>query len=173
MSRNKYIGEGRMKNIRQYNKSIDQEPVKHNKDHFVGDVFLCASGKYLYIFNGEDDFEDEDINEDGEYDSDFKNLTILGKMTDKLSLPLTDILEYVEKNKIDPKQVYLTLSSNDDWISLEAMNIRKLSQEEIDEKYEEEMEEYQIVMDNKNKNRVHQLERQLKTMTEELEKLKK
>lgn len=96
-----------------------------------------------------------------------------GSFPIRQGLSLKDINERVKQYGLDEKNIWLSASFRDDYLMIEVINVRKMSEEEKIEEYNSDLKEWNKIQEEKNAEEIQRLEYQMKALKAKAESLKK
>jgi hypothetical protein len=91
---------------------------------------------------------------------------LLEKFYECQSFSFQEVSDLVSKLNLNPKDVHITASFNDDYLNIEVIHISDLS-------YEQQLEEYNSLIEEDNKRRLEMVSRQIKDLQNQEKLLKK
>jgi hypothetical protein len=149
-----------------FNKYWREEPKKPLCDSpkFRIEYLAGCSERYNHFRNtANEDYELED--ED--------NPELTGKLDDRQSLSLKEVNEMVRKEGLDESKVFFTASFQDDYLSLEVVNIKELGAKEQLEEYEDQHAAWKKQEQDRHDYEVKRIEREMQHLQQQAERLKK
>ncbi len=104
---------------------------------------------------------------------DYNDPKLLGKFNKNQSFSLAEALDLTKKLNLDPKDIYITASFNEDYLNIEVMHISELNYDQQLEQYNSNLEKYNAKIEEDNKRRLEYVSRQIKDLKQQEELLKK
>lgn len=153
-----------------YDKYLGPElttPHKHIRKTKV-EILKSVSDMLAHIFENEMDNEYNFSIEQGE--AGYDNYYVLHPSQ---SISLNDVLAIVEKNNLSKDEVFFTVSRQDDHINLELVRATKMSFEEEEKEYRENLEEWKNKEKSKKEKEIKNLEKQIRQLQENIEEQKR
>lgn len=108
-----------------------------------------------------------------EYDEPEGTPEYSGKLDDRQSICLKDILAAVEKHGLDPKHVFLTGSMAEDYLCVEVVHIRKLNEKEQLEEHQAQQARWEERQTERKVNEEQRLKWELESVQKRLADLQK